>query len=39
LPRPPNRSITTTMTIIQCQILKEPIGEPSAAAASYAPRP
>src|ERR1019366_8673010 len=38
-PRPPNISITTTMTIIQCQILKEPIGEPSAAGALCAPRP
>src|SRR4029078_2618572 len=30
-PRPPNKTITTSSTMIQCHILKEPIGKSSAA--------
>src|SRR5690349_25092203 len=29
-PRPPKRTITTNRTMIQCQILREPIGKSSA---------
>src|SRR4029079_3040018 len=34
-PRPPNKTITTNSTMIQCHILREPIGKSSAAASFW----
>src|SRR4029078_12803015 len=34
-PRPPNKTITTSSTMIQCHILREPIGKSSAAASFW----